>query len=222
MTTQQVEQQTLDAPTEPLVIPSIEGEEGYAPEIVPESTPEPPIEAPTLDDYTQGRLRRADELENQQRDAEAERAVAQEMQNLRTEMASRNYAPEDQEWLVSRYSRLIKNVAQEQLRFREEQTVERTRTTAAQTIAKDAGIDPQLLMGANSEQDMRQIATREKRYLDQEVRLQAVEKRGVPAQNLNQTGTSRVGGQAVTSDNVDALWLAGRITDEQYRAFLKK
>lgn len=222
MTTQSIEevssQQTLDAPVEPLIVPAVEGEEGYAPEVEAQSSPPIEVEASTgVDAHTQQRLDRADQLEDHLRQSQLDNAVRQEIQTLQTEMGNRGYTAEDQQWLASRYGQLVRQVSDERQGFRVEQEFEQRRYTAAHVIGKETGVAPELLMKANDTPEMRDIAAREKRYLDQEKRLSAMEKRAVPAQNLNQIGMSRVGGQAVNSDNADALWLAGRITDDQYR-----
>lgn len=45
-----------------------------------------------------------------------------------------------------------------------------------------------------------------------------LQQRQVPEQHFAGGGQ----GEGVTSDNIDALWIAGRVSDEQYRAFLRR
>jgi len=56
-----------------------------------------------------------------------------------------------------------------------------------------------------------------RRIQELEARLAALEKGRVPAQNFNQPGTGSM--PAITSDNIDLLYLQGKITDDRYRRF---
>jgi len=214
--------QSIDSPTittEPLIVPLIEGDEGYVPDTgtVPEAAPAPQ----ELDDYTRQRLQVADRLEVQQQETQVTQSINADIQTLRQELAGRNYTPEEVEWHVARETKRLQQFSDERQNFRNQQAFEQRRTAAAQSIGQKHGVDPQLLMNATDTPQMEEMALREKRYLDQDKRLVAVEQKTVPAQNMNQTN-SRAGGQAVTSDNVDQLYNQGRITGTQYREFLDK
>jgi hypothetical protein len=67
---------------------------------------------------------------------------------------------------------------------------------------------------------MHEMAQREKRYAGLEKDIQVLKRGQVPAQNLSTTGISQAGGPAVTADNIDALHLDGKVSDEAYRKFL--
>ena len=202
---------------EPLIAAPVEGEDA-----IPEPQSEPaalPI-APPLSPDIQERLNRADQLEAQQRQEEDERAIANELQGLTEEATRRGIPEEDVRWFNDTQTRTIRRVVDN---FRQTLSSDRLhygQQLAAYKIAYEKGVDPQLLLDGRNPTEMRRMADRELRYQGNDARIKAVEQRqGPPPQPLNRTGTSQAGGQAVTADNIDALWLAGRVTDTTYRRF---
>jgi len=222
-----------EASVEPLMVSAVEGEPEYqAPSIKPETTADtatitPPAPAVTIagplpaDDYVRRRLAYADQLEQRQREIERTAAVNQHLARIRADAETRGLDNETQDWLVRQVQGIVESSVDDRRRFQAEMEYHQSKLSAAQVIGQQFGVAPQALMTANTLDEMRAIAAREKRYMDNERRIEALEKSKVPPQHMNTTGISKVGGLAVTSDNIDALWIQGRVSDETYRRFLE-
>ena len=198
--------------------PVTSGEEAGA------ATPTLPGQPTPLDDYTQQRLARADQLETQYREQQVETAIANELNALGQEADLRGLSAEDRSWLLDRYSQTLRQNLQEQQQFRADQDYRQGKLNAVYQYAQEFGVNPQDLMMFNSPQDMRKWAAGEKtnrEYREStEARLKVIELGRVPAQTLSTTGISRAGGQVVTRENIDLLYSQGRVTDETYRTFM--
>lgn len=218
---------SVEVTTEPLIVPLIAGETPDAPldgEIPAISTeiPSPLVasDAPVLDDHTRERLARADQLEARESELEMDRAIEEQIQRYRVDLDRRGLSVEDQEWLVDQQSQTLRSTLEQQRKFRSDQAFLIGQQWASFSIGQELGVDPSLLANAPNPTEMRKIAVREKRYQDQEKRLQTLEQGRVPGQHVNTVGTTRAGGQAVTSDNIDMLHVQGRVNDVTYRRFL--
>ena len=168
---------------------------------VPELAPPPQIdEAPAL-------RRRLAQFEAERQAEATARVLTGQAQQVRNDALARGLSEEDANWMAQRHYALASQVNQEQERLREQMQIAEGRRNAAAVFAKQYGVDADALIGANSPQEMQAMAIREKRYLDQELRLQKVEQGRVQPQNLNAAAGSRAGSVSVTPDNIDKLWM---------------
>ena len=91
----------------------------------------------------------------------------------------------------------------------------------AQEVAKQYNINPAALVGVTGRENMVKFAGLV-RYMGEErrkteARLAALEKGRVPEQQFASGSTA---GMAINNDNGDVAWLAGQMTDTQYRTWL--
>jgi hypothetical protein len=209
--------------TEPLIVPLIEGEE-LADETIPVQpatpTPEAPAGEQPLPSDVQERLQRATQLENQHRQRQEDQAIQGELQGIVEEATRRGMAQEDIDWFSKAQYTTVRRLLTNFERSQSEREYSWGQQLAAYKIAREKGVDPTLLLSAQDPQTMKQWADRELRYQDHEKRISTTEQSRVPPQPLNRTNTSRAGGQAVTADNIDALYTQGRVSAETYRRFL--
>lgn len=210
---------------EGLTVPLLEGEEAAGPSAPLGTMPQEPAPMPTpaepvLPTDIQERLQRGDQLEAQQRQQAQEGAIATELQGFVEEAARRGMTQEDVDWFSQTQTTTVRRLLTNFERTMGDREFYWGRQFAAYKIAREKGVDPVLLLDARDPAEMNRLADRELRYQDHETRIRTAEQRPVPSQNLNRTNTSRVGGQAVTSDNIDLLYNQGRVTADTYRRFL--
>lgn len=94
-------------------------------------------------------------------------------------------------------------------------------------LSQQFGVPQEQLTGFNDEGSMRHYAEQYSnttgpqatRIKELEARLASLEKKQVPAQNFNQPGGT--GGTRITANNIDALYMQGKVSDERYRRFLE-
>ena len=158
-----------------------------------------------------------------------EATLTAEAQQVYHEEIVAGQTEDDARRISQRHYVLAKRVGQEQQRLQQEQQFNEGKRNAAAHFGREYGVDPNLLMGANSPQDMQAIGEREKRYAAQDARLKALERGQVQPQTLDSSNGSRAGSIVATSDNIDKLWLDyGRdhpgmpnIYEVSYRKFLQ-
>ena len=169
--------------------------------------PVPELERfPQIDEAPALRRRLAQFEAEKQAEATARALTAQATQVL-NDARARGISEEDANWMAQRHYALASQVNQEQERLREQMQIAEGRRNAVEIFARKYGVDANALIGANSPQEMEAMAIREKRYLDQELRLQKVEQGRVQPQTLNAAAGSRAGSVSVTPDNIDKLWM---------------
>mgnify|MGYP001619273038 CR=1 FL=1 len=158
-----------------------------------------------------------------------EATLTAEAQQVYREEQAAGQTDEDARRIANRHYDLAKRVGQEQQRLRLEQQSQEGKRNAATQFGREYGVDPNLLMVANSPAEMRVIGEREKRYAAQDARLKALEQGRVPPQALDSSNGSRAGSVTLTSDNIDKLWVDHERTrpgtpnpfESQYRKFLE-
>jgi hypothetical protein len=210
----------------PLIVPAIASDDilaasGPAPESPP---PFSPTTATTFDEDTQRRLARADELEAQYREFEVENSIRGELEYLRQEAEQRGLHTEDQEWLLAQHGKVLRQGIEQQRQFRLNQEYIQGKRNACQSIGLQYGVDPREMEKFNFPQDMHDYGKQQQSYRQEkaswEKRLTTMEQGRVQPAHQNAVGISRAGGQAVTRDNIDALYLEGRVTGDTYNRFL--
>jgi actin-related protein len=150
--------------------------------------------------------RRVAQMESERAAQDAQTAMATEAQRIYRDAIARGFPEEDSRWIAEQHQGVVRQFQEEQSRIRDEQQISSDKRDAAIFIARQHGVDPAMLMSGNSPNEMMDIAQREKRYLDQEVRLKAVEQGRVPAQSFATNG-SQAGNAAANTQNIDQLWL---------------
>ena len=207
---------------QPMVVPAIEGEDGFASlDAVPSV---PLVPDPSMQQANDAGDRDREELKYlraERNEQEMARATDERLRAFQAELQQRGYSAEEQEYFLARENQTYQAVLQERQNFRQQQQIQQGKMNAAQFYGKQYGIDPAILMDAQSPEAMREVGAREQRYAEQEKRIQSLEQGRVPAQALNSVGTSQATGITVTSDNIDLLHGQQRISDEAYRNFLR-
>ena len=204
-----------DAP--PAAQPAVEAPRPPPPTVVP---PRMPSEVEVL-------RRRLAEVEAEKQTQATEVELLNEARTVQREASARGLSEEDALWVAQRHYTVAKRVGQERQQLQAQQKYIADKQEAAEIIGREEGVDPSLLMTGNSAGDMYAIAQREKRYAASEARLKALEQRQVP-QNLDAANSGRAGNVAVTTDNIDQLWLEHEINhpgqanpyEAQYRKLL--
>lgn len=188
---------------------------------LPSELPRPDLGSPA-NDYLRQRAALADRYEAERQEQALEAEVIERARSIKQQAELRGVDAETADWFAQQYYDQAKSVAQQRQHFERQQAILQGKMMASQDIGREFGVDPQALLAANSVTEMRHIAQREKRYLDQEVRLKKVEQGQVQSGIKYDSGvaTSKAGGEAVTRDNADVLWLQGKITDAHYRQII--
>ena len=224
MTTPAIVEQTAGQPvpqpsaTTPEVLELVQA----TPDLVPAAAPPtpPPSSAPPAEPGTPSPIARQEvsteladarrqlaQFQADKQQQELDTAVAQETQAKYREALARGVSEEDALWMAESYRSMAHRVSQERQQLQQQQQNLIGKQRAALFYGKQYGVDPGVLMTANTQEEMMAIGEREKRYMAQEVRLKALEQARVPAQTLNASNGSRAGAITVTSDNIDQLWL---------------
>ena len=204
---------------QPMVVPANEGEDGFASLDAVPSVPDPSMQqANDTGDRDRQELNYLRSERNQQ---EITSATNERLRAFQAELQQRGYSAQEQEYFLARENQTYQEVIQERQTFIQQQQIQQGKINAAQFYGKEYGIDPAILMDSQSPEAMREVGAREKRYAEQERRIQSLEQGRVPAQALNSVGTSQATGITVTSDNIDLLHSQNRISDEAYRNFLR-
>ena len=204
---------------QPMVVPAIEGEDGFASLDAVPSVPDPSMQqANGTGDRDRQELNYLRSERNQQ---EITSATNERLRAFQAELQQRGYSAQEQEYFLARENQTYQEVIQERQTFIQQQQIQQGKINAAQFYGKEYGIDPAILMDSQSPEAMREVGAREQRYAEQERRIQSLEQGRVPAQALNSVGTSQATGITVTSDNIDLLHSQNRISDEAYRNFLR-
>jgi hypothetical protein len=152
------------------------------------------------------------------------RRVAQRMYR---DAIARGFPEEDARWIAEQQQGVVRQFQQEQSRIRDEQQISSDKRDAAIFIAKQNGVDPAMLMTGNSPEEMITMAQKEKRYLEQDLRIKSLEQGRVPAQSFASNG-SQAGNTAANTQNIDQLWLNHEVQhpgthnpyENAYRRFL--
>jgi hypothetical protein len=159
-----------------------------------------------LNDETAYLRRRVAEMEAEKSAQDAQVAINTEAQRVYRDAIAKGFPDEDARWIAQQQQGVVKQFHEEQTRIRDEQQLASDKQTAANMIARDHGVDPSMLMSGNSPDEMISIAQREKRYLEQDMRLKSLEQGRVPAQSFATNG-SQAGNTAANTQNIDQLWL---------------
>ena len=189
---------------------------------VPAPSPEPsplPV-TPSGPSEVQILRQRLAQVEAAREAAETEATLTQEAQQVYQEEMAAGQTEADARRIAGRHLTLARRVHERVQELRMQQETLQGKQNAAIAIGSQYGVNPTILMSAESPQQMREMAEREKRYTGLERDLQALKRGQVPPQTLNANGISQAGGPAVTADNIDALHLEGKVSDEIYRNFL--
>ena len=182
---------------------------GPTPQATPGSAP-----APELPPHIRQRL---EYLEQQNQRWE------QEQQQARLYDEARNYAKqlEEQGWLPEHAQETARYWAR--TRQLETQSNQMAKVQVAQILGGQYGVQADDLMGYATPQAMeaaaKSMGVRNKRYSAMEARLKQLEMGQVRPQIYNTPGAG-AGLQGVSNDNIDALWLQGRVSDADYQRFL--
>jgi len=150
--------------------------------------------------------RRVAEMESEKAAQDAQATITAETQRVYRDALAKGFPEEDARWIAQQQQGVVRQFQQEQARIRDAQQLTNDKQTAANMIAKDHGVDPSMLMSGNSPDEMIYLAQREKRYLDQDMRLKSLEQGRVPAQSFATNG-SQAGNTAANTQNIDQLWL---------------
>ena len=200
--------------------------EGQLPLIESEAQPQP--QPQPLNDEAVYLRRRVAQMESDKAAQDAQATITAETQRVYRDSLAKGFPEEDARWIAQQQQGVVRQFQAEQTRIRDEQQLTNDKQTAANMIARDHGVDPAMLMSGNSPNEMMDIAQREKRYLDQDVRLKAVEQGRVPAQSFAANG-SQAGNAAANTQNIDQLWLSHEVQhpgthnpyENAYRRFLQ-
>jgi hypothetical protein len=204
---------------QPMVVPPIEGEDGFASLDAVPLVPDPSMQQPN--DTGNRDRQELNYLRAERNEQEIASATNDRLRAFQAELQQRGYSAQEQEYFLARENQTYQEVIQERQGFRQQQQIQQGKINAAQFYGKQYGIDPAVLMDSGSPEAMREVGAREQRYAEQERRIQTLEQGRVPAQALNSVGTSQATGVTVTSDNIDLLHSQNRISDEAYRNFLR-
>ena len=185
----------------------------------PETSPQLPF-TPSEPSEVQILRQKLAQVEAAREAAETETALTQEAQQVYQEEMSAGQTEADARRIAARHLTLARRVHGREQQLRMQHEILQGKQNAAIAFGSQYGVSPTILMSAESPQQMRDIAEREKRYAGMERDLQVLKRGQVPAQTLNANGISQAGGPAVTADNIDALHLEGKVSDEAYRNFL--
>ena len=187
---------------------------------------------PTLSPEIQRRLARVAELEALEQQRQIDERIQADLRVYQQQLIARGIAQEDASWLVEDRNAVLRQVHEERAQLQNRMAIAIGKQNAARQIGQEFGVDPSRLLSASSPEEMKAIAQREKHYLGLETRLNTLEKRQVPGQPLNSPAPTIAGGGAVTTDNIDKLWVdeevaiaasrTGRTNryDKAYRTFL--
>ena len=202
---------------------------GAAPTAVSTPTDRPVVQPRESEELIALRRQVAENEAEKQLQAFEATLTAEAQQVYREELAA-GQTEDDARRISQRHYVLAKRVGQEQQRLQQEQQFNEGKRNAAAHFGRVYGVDPTLLMVANTPQDMQAIGEREKRYAAQEVRLKALEQGRVQPQTLDSSNGSRAGSVVPTRDNIDKLWLdyerdhpgMSNPFEAQYRKFLQE
>jgi hypothetical protein len=150
--------------------------------------------------------RRVAQMESDKAAQDSQTAINTEAQRVYRDAIAKGFPAEDARWIAEQQQGVVKQFHEEQSRIREEQKFISDKQSAANIIASQNGVEVSMLMSGNTPDEMIAIAQRERRYLDQDVRLKAVEQARVPAQSFATNG-SQAGNVAANTQNIDQLWL---------------
>ena len=172
--------------------------------------------------------RRVAQMESDKAAQDSQTAINTEAQRVYRDAIAKGFPAEDARWIAEQQQGVVKQFHEEQSRIREEQKFISDKQSAANIIASQNGVEVSMLMSGNTPDEMIAIAQRERRYLDQDLRLKAVEQGRVPAQSFATNG-SQAGNAAANTQNIDQLWLSHEVQhpgthnpyENAYRRFLQ-
>jgi hypothetical protein len=172
--------------------------------------------------------RRVAQMESDKAAQDSQAAINNEAQRVYRDAIAKGFPAEDARWIAEQQQGVVKQFHEEQSRIREEQKFISDKQSAANIIANQNGVEVSMLMSGNTPDEMIAIAQRERRYLDQDLRLKAVEQGRVPAQSFATNG-SQAGNAAANTQNIDQLWLNHEVQhpgthnpyENAYRRFLQ-
>jgi hypothetical protein len=172
--------------------------------------------------------RRVAQMESDKAAQDSQAAINNEAQRVYRDAIAKGFPAEDARWIAEQQQGVVKQFHEEQSRIREEQKFISDKQSAANIIASQNGVEVSMLMSGNTPDEMIAIAQRERRYLDQDLRLKAVEQGRVPAQSFATNG-SQAGNAAANTQNIDQLWLNHEVQhpgthnpyENAYRRFLQ-
>ena len=223
----------VEAP-QPLVVATSDLIAAFPPVAPVESAPatiEPSFQPAVSPQQELARLRQQLAEVQAEREARAfESSLTAEAQQVLRDAVARGLSEEDANWMAQRHYAVAKRGGEEQQRLRQEQQYSEGKRSAAAQIGRQYGVDASLLMTANSPDEMRMVAEREKRYAGLERDIQTLKRGQVPAQTLNAGNGSRAGAITVDGQNIDKLWLdyerqhpnGTNPYEVQYRNFLSR
>ena len=225
-----------DAPAPAILAPSPSVEAKVvtppAPAGAPAGSSTPPQQAPLRPSPQAMELQA---LRQQVQQAAAEKQAEQVRQNLGREAQSvyqeeiaQGQTPEEAMRIARRHYNLAMRVNQQEQALQQQQSYLQGRQNAAVHYGRLYGVNPSLLMAADTPQLMEQLARREKHYAGLEADVKALKVAQVPVQTLNNSNGDAGGGVAATSENIDKLWTDYDIAhpnqvnpyDAQYRKLL--
>jgi hypothetical protein len=171
--------------------------------------------------------RRVAQMESEKATQDARVALATETQRVYRDALAKGFPEEDSRWIAEQQQGIVRKFQEEQDRTHAAQQLTTDKQTVASMIARDHGVDPAMLMSGNNPDEMIAMAQKEKRYLEQEVRLKSLEQGRVPAQSFATNG-SQAGNTAANTQNIDQLWLNHEVQhpnthnpyENAYRKFL--
>ena len=187
--------------------------------VAPTAGPPAAFELPRVDEAVFLRQRLA-QLESEREAETTERSLQVEARQVLNDAVARGLSEEDANWMAQRHYALARRVQQQEATLQRNYQIAQGRQNAAVAIGSQYGVSPAILMSAESPQQMHEIAQREKRYTGLERDIQVLKQAQVPSQPLNSAGYSQAGGPTLTADNIDALHLEGKVSDDLYRKFL--
>ena len=193
---------------EPELIPAVAGE-GVVTEPIPAAiTPAPVPTVPVAPSAEVIQLRRQLALVEAERQAAITEATLQrEFEAVYRDELAQGQSEADALRIARRHHALSRRVGQEEQRVREQAQSEQGKRNAAASFGAQYGVDPSLLMVANTPQDMEMLAQREKRYAGLEAQVKGLVQARVPAQTLNAPNGGGTPGAVASGANIDKLWM---------------
>ena len=164
----------------------------------------PAFTPPTELDYLRRELSQVRAKEQEQA---TETALVAEARAKQQEAIARGFNEQDALWVAQTHYAAAKRASQQQQEYLGQQRYLEGKQNAAMHFGRLHGVDPSILMTANTPAEMDAIGQREKRWAAQDSRLKAVEQAQVPAQRLNSANGSQAGAISATTDNIDMLWM---------------
>ena len=175
-----------------------------APTTSPPATQTPAFTPPSELDYLRRELA---QVRTKQQEEATEAALVAEARAKQQEAMARGFNEQDALWVAQTHYAAAKRASQQQQEYLGQQRYLEGKQNAAMHFGRLHGVDPSILMTANTPAEMDAIGQREKRWAAQDNRLKAVEQAQVPAQRLNSANGSQAGAISATTDNIDMLWM---------------